>query len=105
MRNCKRLDIKKGVCCRHCWLPQTAFGEKIHGNIETGECEEGLKDLLKGMCWKIFRDDHLNGKYLEEELIVFEDDKEFKRWIIQRDMSGEMINGCRLMLEVWKDRR
>ena len=105
LKNCERLNIKKGVCCMNCWLPQRAFGEEIHGNIETGECENGLKDLMKGICWRVFREDELNGKYLEEEGVLIGDEEDFKRWIIERDMSGEMINGCRLMLNVWRDRR
>jgi len=84
-----------------CGLPQMAFNEIIHGNIQTGECEEGLKDIVKGICWGIFRDEHLREKYLTAIFGV--DEKEFKEWMKEMDESMEIINGVRLMLTVWRD--
>ena len=84
-----------------CGLPQMAFKEIIHGNIQTGECEEGLKDIVKGICWGIFRDEHLREKYLTAIFGV--DEKEFKEWMKEMDESMEIINGVRLMLTVWRD--
>ncbi|TMI78936.1 MAG: hypothetical protein E6H10_16205 [Bacteroidetes bacterium] len=78
-----------------------AFNEIIHGNIQTGECEEGLKDMVKGICWGIFRDEHLREKYLTAIFGV--DEKEFKEWMKEMDESMEIINGVRLMLTVWRD--
>jgi len=78
-----------------------AFNEIIHGNIQTGECEEGLKDIVKGICWGIFRDEHLREKYLTAIFGV--DEKEFKEWMKEMDESMEIINGVRLMLTVWRD--
>jgi len=64
-----------------CGLPQIAFGESVHGNRETGECEEGMKDLIKGCCWAIYRDNHLKNKYLTG---VFNGDEgKFKEWIVE----------------------
>ena len=85
-----------------CGLPQMAFNEIIHGNIQTGECEEGLKDMVKGICWGIFRDEHLREKYLTAIFGVL-DEKEFKEWMKEMDESMEIINGVRLMLTVWRD--
>jgi len=31
-------------------------------------------------------------------------EKGFKRWIGRLDEGGEMVNGVRLMVDVWKDR-
>jgi len=84
-----------------CGLPQMAFNEIIHGNIQTGECEEGLRDIVKGICWGIFRDEHLREKYLTAIFDV--DEKDFKEWMKEMDESMEMTNGVRLMLTVWRD--
>jgi len=101
LRGCGRVNYKHGQCCMTCGLPQMAFGERIHGNVETGECEEGLKDMVKGICWGIFRDSELKGRYL---LGIFNGDEgEFKRWIVEMDESMEITNGVRLMLRVWRD--
>jgi len=84
-----------------CGLPQIAFGENVHGNRETGECEEGLKDLIKGCCWAIFRDEHLKTKYLMDHFNG--DEEEFKEWKVKLDESREIINGVGLMLRVWRE--
>jgi hypothetical protein len=95
------VDFRYGSCCVTCGLPQMAFGENIHGNIETGECEEGLKDLVKGCCWGIFRDQGLREKYLVN---VFNgDERRFKDWMKEMDESREMTNGVSLMLMVWRE--
>ena len=57
----------------NCGLPQRAFGDEIHGNVESGKCEDGLRDLMKGICWKVFRDDELNRKYLKEDGVMMKD--------------------------------
>ena len=105
MRDCQRQNIRKGFCCVSCGFPQQCFGEEIHGNVMTGECEEGMKDLMKGVCWRVFRVKELKEKYLEEKGIKIDKEEEYKKWIVDLDTSGEMINGCRLMLNVWRDRR
>jgi hypothetical protein len=64
-----------------------------------------MKDLMNTICWKVFRDNELNEKYLEEEGVIIEEEEDFKRWIVQRDMNREMINRCRLMLNVWRSGR
>lgn len=100
LRRCQRIDFEHGSCCVSCGLPQMVFTEKIHGNMETGECEDGLKDMIKGGCWGIFRDEELKGKYLKN---IFDgDEAEFKEWLVKMDESREMTNGVRLMVDVWR---
>jgi hypothetical protein len=102
MEKCQKVIIKRGACCMSCGLPQKAFGEHIHGNVYSGECEYGLRDIMKGICWKIFREDGLREKYIPE-FGKGEEDR-FKGWLFEMDISGEMINGCRMMLNVWRER-
>ena len=102
LRGCKRVDFKYGSCCVSCGLPQMAFNEKIHGKVETGECEEGLKDIVKGVCWGIFRDEYLKAQYLTD---LFDGDEDaFKQWMKEMDDNMEMTNGVSLMLKVWRDK-
>jgi hypothetical protein len=95
------VDFKYGSCCVTCGLPQIMFSENIHGNTETGECEDGLKDIVKGLCWGIFRNDSLRRKYLFN--IFNGDEEEFKEWMKEMDESMEMTNAVSLMLTVWRD--
>ena len=101
LRRCRRVDFKRGSCCMTCGLPQKAFGERIHGDMDTGECEEGLRDMVKGICWGIFRDEALRERYLMD--IFKGSEGEFKEWLAGMDESMEMTNGVRLMLGVWRD--
>src|SRR2546421_12388375 len=55
-RECKKIVFRKGSCCVSCGFPQKAFGEVIHGDVRTGECEEGIRDIMKGICWGIYRE-------------------------------------------------
>ena len=88
-----------------CGLPQRLFGEQIHGNVLTGECEPGLRDLMKGVCWRIFWKSALKEKYLLGMEGDIGSEEDYKKWIQRLDTSGEMINGCRLMLNIWRDRK
>jgi hypothetical protein len=80
------------------------FGEHIHGNVLSVECEVGFRDVMKGVCWRVFRLEELKEKYLLRKGVRCDEDG-YKRWIIGLDTSGEMTNGCRLVLDVWRDRR
>jgi hypothetical protein len=101
---CKRVDFNDGDCCHTCGLPQKVYQEIIHGNIELGECENGLRDLMKGICWRVFREDELRWKYLSDVGGLYWTEDEFKHWLVRLDLRGEMINGTRLMLNVWRDK-
>jgi hypothetical protein len=105
MKNCKKILLRKGSCCFKCGLPQRAYGEFIHGDNEIGECEEGLRDLMKGICWFVFRDFELREKYLSglssDEMNI----EGFRRWLGRLEEDCEVVNGVRLMLRVWRDRR
>ena len=106
-RTCKWARIREGSCCKTCGFPQRLFGERIHGDIGTGECEKGLKDLIKGVCWGIFRRSEMKEmkkKYLETVGMNMEDEERYKEWLNDLDRSGEMLNGCRLLLNIWRDR-
>jgi len=85
MPNCRRYDLRKGICCMTCGLPQRLFGEQIHGNVLTGECEPGLRDLMKGVCWRIFRKPALKEKYLLGMEGDIESEEDYKRWILRLD--------------------
>ena len=100
---CTRVDFRRGDCCMTCGFPQRLFGERIHGNAETGECEDGLKDLMKGACWKVYRDEKLREQYLKEVESEIKNEMDYKKWIVGLDTSGEMVNGCRLVLNIWRD--
>src|SRR5579859_6023527 len=102
VRECEKVRYNKGLCCYRCGLPQRAFGEHIHGDADTGECEAGLEDVMKGICWRVFRDSILQERYLGDEIKWDRTEEWFRRWIAGADMSGEMTNGCKLMLRVWR---
>ena len=69
-KQCKKMQFRNGNCCFTCGFPQTAYGEPIHGNFETGECkdEEELRDIIPCICWQVFRNIELKKKYLNENL-------------------------------------
>ena len=77
----------------------------IHGNRETGECEEGLRDIVKGVCWRVLRNECLRKKYLEKMGLKSEidGDESYGRWLAGLDEGGEMVNAVRLCLNVWKE--
>jgi len=104
-KDCKKIVFRKGSCCVSCGFPQVAFGESIHGDVRTGECEQGMRDLMKGICWGLYREKR-NERDVFNKLGIDEDisEEEFKKWISEMDISGEMNNGCRMILEVWKSR-
>jgi hypothetical protein len=105
MKECKKTIFKKGICCFHCGLPQRAYGEFIHGDVMTGSCWEGLRDLVKGVCWYVFRDIDYREKYLRDLGVEERRMEGFKRWIGELADDGEIINGVKLMLNIWRDRR
>jgi len=78
-------------------------GEVIHGDSGTGACEDGMSYLMLGICWKVYRNEDLRRKYLKDEMKEIESEEKFGEWMIRNDQSGEMLNGCRLMLNVWRD--
>lgn len=86
-----------------CGFPQRAFGEEIHGDGKSGECIEGIRDIMKGICWSIYRDESLKRKWFEKLGLNEMNEKEFKKWMTRIDGSGEMVNGCRMCLEVWRE--
>jgi hypothetical protein len=102
MRNCKKLVFKKG-CCYTCGFPHRANGKDIHGNATTGECEDGLRDILKGGCWWLYRDKRWLKDWSERVGVSWSDEDEFKRWIETREEEGEILNGVRLILEAWRE--
>jgi len=104
-KGCVKVNFRKGSCCMTCGFPQILFGERIHGDIGTGECEKGLRDLMKGVCWGVYRDVKLKEKYLKDDGSEIVEEEKYKEWIIRMDTSGEMINGCRFMLNIWRDRK
>lgn len=92
---------KKGFSCYTCGLPQRLYGEHIHGNVATGNCDLDLYHHLKIVCWIVYWRENLREKYLGGDIGGPDD---FREWIGDRDEVEEMINGCRLMLNVWRDR-
>lgn len=86
-----------------CGFPQKAFHEVIHGDVTTGECDVGLKDAMKGACWRIWRDKELRSKYLKDYEREIGTEEQFREWIARLDETGEFVNGCRLMLIAYKD--
>ena len=78
-RDCKKIVFRKGSCCVSCGFPQKAFGENIHGDVRTGECEKGMRDIMKGICWGVYREKR-NEMRVFEELGIKEDmnEEEFK---------------------------
>jgi hypothetical protein len=103
-RMCEKIYFKKGSCCVTCGFPQRAFEEEIHGNVTTGECEEGMRDVMKGVCWSVYRTKELKNRWFRKMELKEMNEKEFMKWMTRMDESGEMNNGCRVTLEVWRDR-
>ena len=99
---CERINFKTKRCCYTCGLPQKLFGEHIHGDTMTGECGESISSLIRGISWYIYRDEELRSQYIEEK---FENDGKFREWLVRMDETGEILNGCRLLMNVWKDRQ
>jgi hypothetical protein len=98
-----KVMFKKGRCCLSCGFGQKAFKEVIDGDVVTGEYESGLKDGMKGGCWRIWRSAELGEKYLFDCLDECRSLEQFKVWLGRMDLSREMINGCRVMLRVYVD--
>jgi len=103
--SCEVVLYKDGTCCFSCGLPQRVYGEVIHGNRETGGCEDGLYHLMRGVCWRVYRTPELKRKYLMSVWREVESEMKFKEWLTRSDGSGEILNGCRLMFNVWKERQ
>ena len=64
-----------------------------------------LRDLMKEICWFIFRDFELREKYLNE---LSSDDmnvNEFRRWLECLEENYEIVNEIKLMLRIWRNRR
>jgi len=53
-RECEKAKFKRGSCCYTCGLPQEAYRKDIHGDVRTGECEIGLRDVIRGWCWALY---------------------------------------------------
>jgi hypothetical protein len=96
------LQFKLGVCFK-CWLPHQAWGLDIHGDIKTAACEDGLRDLVKGGCWRLFRDETWLREWMQKRGMSWKEETEFKSWIEDREEEGEILNGVRVVLEAWRD--
>lgn len=59
----------------------------------TGECEEGLRDLVKGVCWYVFRDVELREKYMNELLLLELGVVGFRKWMGKLLGDYELVNG------------
>ena len=101
-RECEKVRFKRGSCCYTCGLPQRAYGKDIHGNVRTGECEEGLRDIVRGGCWGCIlgvRNGYVCGGEWRDWMDGMKESLKMD-WRVEE--SGEMVNGAQLMMEVWR---
>jgi len=101
-RSCTKLEFKKG-CCYKCGFPHKAWGLEIHGDMRTAACENGLRDLVKGGCWRLYRDETWLRVWMQKQGMRWKDEGEFKAWIQGMEVEGEILNGVRLILEAWRE--
>ena len=103
-RDCEKNKFKRGSCCFKCGLPQRAYGKDIHGDVRTGECEEGLRDIVRAGCWTLYRGESWLGRWFEEWELEWKTEDEYREWMSSMEEEGEMINGVRVILEAWRDK-
>jgi hypothetical protein len=98
------MAFKRGTCCYSCGLPCRAYGEEIHGNTATGECEKGPRDLIRGSCWGLYRSERWLRNWWEREGVNWMGERAFRGWIVEKGGDGELINGVRLVISAWRER-
>lgn len=103
-RDCEKSRFKRGSCCFKCGLPQRAYGKDIHGDVRTGECEEGLRDIVGGGCWVLYGGESWLRRWFEGRGLEWKREDEYREWISSTEEEGEMINGVRVILEAWRDK-
>jgi len=103
-RDCKKIKFMRASCCFKCGFPQKAYGEDIHGNVRTGECEIGLRDIISGGCWVIYREEKWLKNYFLNKKILWKNEEEYLDWLGRLEFGGEMVNGVRIILECWREK-
>jgi hypothetical protein len=101
-RDCVKMLFKKG-CCYTCGFPHKAYGKDIHGDVRTAECENGLRDILKGGCWWLYRSERWLQSWFERCGMDWKEEVDFKHWIETKEEEGEILNGVRVILEAWRE--
>src|SRR5271169_5943847 len=105
-RHCRKGTYRGAKCCFTCGLPQKAYGKVIHGTVTTGECEAGLRDVVRGGCWTLYRDEK-DKKWLrqwfERRGCEWKNEIQFREWTLEMEEEGEITNGVRILLEAWRD--
>lgn len=104
LAECIKTVFRRGTCCYSCGLPSRAYGEEIHRNIRTGECEAGLRDVIKGSIWCLYRSERWLRTWFRKEGLEWMGYEEFKEWSAVREGDGEVINGVRLAIAAWRDK-
>jgi len=103
-RDCQKVNFERGSCCYTCGLPQKAYGKDIHGKVMTGECEEGLRYVVRGGCWALYRSERWLKVWFESRGYEWKNESQFEHWFGKLEEEGEMINGVRVILEAWRDK-
>jgi hypothetical protein len=103
-RDCIKERFQRGSCCWTCGLPQKAYGKEIHGDVRTGECKAGLRDVVRGGCWSLYRSERWLRRWFESRRLEWKGEEEFRDWIAELEEEGEVINGVRIILEAWRDK-
>lgn len=102
--DCQKEDFIHGTCCFWCGLPCRAYGEEIHGVMATAECEEGLRDIIVGSYWHLYRNEGWISLWFSESGLGWMSEDEFKEWVVRKEGEFDIVNGVRLVIAAWRDK-
>jgi len=66
------------------------------------EYKAGPQDGMKEAVWRVWRDPEVRLKCLKGHERETETEERFEAWLTRLDEAREFVNGCRLMLDVYK---
>jgi hypothetical protein len=70
--------------------------------METAACEDGLRDIVKGGLWYLYRSGTWLREWFESRGQGWMDEAKFKSWAETKEEEGEIVNGVRVVLEAWR---
>ena len=105
VRDCD-IGIKYICGCHTCGFPQNLYGEYMHGDAGTGECDmQDARHVIFSGAICLFKLGHLRRSILQEKFgfTGLETKEEFIKWITESE-DGEICNGLKAMV-MWMNLR